>query len=68
MSFRCQKCGEAKPPGAQPVRQVVETRQKEYPARHTKTTEDFGGSGWEIVREIVICKECAARMKHFQDQ
>lgn len=52
---------ESVPP--KPVRVVVETRQRQYPERHTKTRRrsinDPGGFGQEIVREINCCAACA---------
>ena len=68
MSFICQKCEETMPNGTEPVKVVVETRKKSYPVRYgtfegmTKTI-DNGGTGTEIVSELMVCAACAKKMK-----
>jgi hypothetical protein len=65
VSFKCQKCGLPQPAGIGPTVIVVETRARIYPERlrKDKTVLDRGGEGREIVRELSVCKSCAARMK-----
>lgn len=52
--FRCGKCGRQTEPreGAQHL--IVEKREKEY-----QLAEGEISRGWEIVKEILICKPCA---------
>lgn len=66
--FRCEGgCGRVPQPGEKPVRVVVETRAKEYPARYGEPRGynrevpvlDPGGVGWEIAKEINLCPRCA---------
>jgi hypothetical protein len=62
-------CGGVAPANTSAIRQVVETRRRKYPFREkvnpfrkdgrTKRTDDPGGVGFEIVREILICPACA---------
>ena len=59
--FRCSECGDLSQPCEQPVRVIVETREKIYPARPKairrgsgltlRWIEDPGGIGTEIVHE-----------------
>ena len=60
MSFRCDVCERAMPDGASPTIEVAETRRKVYPERTDNRGKVFdkGGEGWEIVREVKICKRC----------
>jgi len=68
--FRCQLCKCVAPPRTSPVRLVVERRKKKYPYRshanyfthngHSHWRDDPGGEGEEIVKELVVCAECAA--------
>jgi hypothetical protein len=70
--YRCEECGAVVPPGVPAVKQVVETREREYPvrqldpsrqpkgrARRRRRPGDPGGSGREIVHERVVCPRCA---------
>lgn len=64
--FRCTRCQKVSLPGDKPVRLVVETREKVYPFRsranrrrgYMNFTDDEGGRGQEIKREVVVCKDC----------
>jgi hypothetical protein len=66
--YRCQICGEVVPPNTPALRKVVETRRREYPFRpkanqltkdgRKQHTDDPGGVGTEIVREILVCPSC----------
>jgi len=61
--FRCQRCGRVSLPGQASARFPVEIREKVYPlrtiVRRGKVTAiDKGGKGWEIAREIIVCKYC----------
>lgn len=74
MSFRCEKCHKAQPAGTSPIRVVVERREVSYPARvyyikgckqgeegaakRVRPVNDPGGSGWEIVKEKMLCHTC----------
>ena len=52
MSFRCGNCHKAKQ--GCPTKVVTQSRQKAY-------NNDLGeqvGAGWEIVKEINLCKTC----------
>lgn len=61
--FRCQKTGKVSAPGEKPFRIVIETRDQTYinypkdPKKDPKTSH-----GWEIVRELLVCKEVAEQM------
>jgi len=66
--YRCHLCGVVVPPNTPAHRKVVETRRREYPFRkdahlfikegRPKKTDDPGGVGFEIVREVVVCPSC----------
>ena len=59
MSFICEQCKQVQRPRSKPIRVVVESRVKYYPrAEIGDETTDSGGSGWEIVREIMVCRRC----------
>jgi len=73
--FRCQNCDRIVPAGVRSNKIVVQIRRKEYAARGPDPSErrryprgrgprkkqkyDRGGAGHEIVREIMVCPECA---------
>lgn len=72
--FRCQVCGGVTPPGTRAARVVVSRRPKPYPYRSQanlvyrpdrrgkmkpQRTDDPGGAGWEVVREVLACPKCA---------
>jgi hypothetical protein len=61
--FRCEKCNRITVPGEKATRLVTVERDVEYPSRNYKIGEvkfyDPGGYGTEIVKEILICEECA---------
>ena len=74
--FKCQLCQTIVPPRIKATRIVVETRVKQYayrakanrlrftsPSGHRATwfVDDPGGTGEEIVREVVACPACAQR-------
>jgi hypothetical protein len=71
--YRCQHCQQVVPPNTKAHRVVVETRVRVYPFRkevnrvvrdrHVEYTHDQGGLGREIVREIIICPACAAKLQ-----
>lgn len=48
--FICENCGRVTNSREKMTRKVVETREKEYPN---------GGKGFETVREIALCENCA---------
>lgn len=66
--YKCQICGKSAPPRTPILRLVTLTRPREYPPRpkvnayvkdkRVIRTNDPGGVGTEIVREIAICPEC----------
>ena len=59
MSFICEECKQVQRPRSKPVKTVVEKRLRSYPRVEVgDETIDFGGSGWEIVREIMVCRRC----------
>lgn len=73
--FKCQNCQTVVPAHTKARRIVAETRFKEYPRRKKafwayntqkgkrEEIDDIGGLGWEIAREIVVCPDCAAKLK-----
>lgn len=76
LMYRCQSCSCVAPPRTPARRIVVETRPKTYPSRaavnrvvrkppdgkrKVEYMHDPGGTGNEIVREIVVCPHCFAQ-------
>src|SRR5580658_6147739 len=74
--FRCQLCQCVVPPKTPCQHLVLERRSKKYPYRSMANTfvrlndkgkrkeyhtDDPGGEGQEVVKEIVVCPACAAR-------
>ena len=51
MAFRCGQCDKPQVAGTLPVKRVTQTRVKHYVG---------GGTGWEIVKEVLLCEPCAA--------
>ncbi len=71
--FRCDSCGGTSSKGQSPVFIVVEGRRREYrawappqpPGRRgppRRTRGDAGGKGWEIVREMRVCRHCGTKL------
>jgi hypothetical protein len=66
--FRCASCGRKSDVGETPQLVVIERRAKNYPFRahanrvskdgHITHSDDPGGQGWEIVKEVLMHKEC----------
>lgn len=67
--FRCGECKQNSSGSAN--RKVTRARNKTYPERKAanlvtlkdgsrRFTDDPGGKGWEIVKEILICSDCFA--------
>jgi len=61
MSFVCQVCDKPQKDGNKPTLIAVERRNKVYPKRRGTEDKiiDKGGSGYETVREVQACKQCA---------
>ena len=62
MSYQCQLCKATPPHGTPSVRVVTQTREVEHPYRsrvNRDGSDDKGGRGAQIVREAVVCPECA---------
>lgn len=60
MSFRCDTCGRALKDGQAPVFIVAQRRLRVYPPVFEDGKLKFkGGEGWEIVKEIKVCRPCA---------
>jgi len=77
--FHCQLCQGVVPPRTPSQRLVVQSRKKEYPFRFQANTftrlndngkrkefhtDDPGGIGQEIVKELIVCPDCAAKNGH----
>lgn len=71
--YRCKQCHRVVPPGKPAAKCVVETRERVYTPRgdanprgeddrRSRSRQDPGGSGREIVREELLCEECAAAL------
>lgn len=73
--FKCGVCEDVFGPGISSAKLTVERRERTYPLRWNVNPEpkgfrrvegqlscvdDPGGRGWEIVREVVVCRPCAA--------
>lgn len=56
MSFRCERCHEAQPPGTRPVRAVVERRLVEHKTQHPPYEKR---PGLQIAKEENRCATCA---------
>ncbi len=75
--YKCQVCQRVVSAGTKAYRIPVEFRFRRYPARskvnrvvrHHKVehTDDPGGEGQEIVREITVCPECAEQIGSKRD-
>jgi len=73
--YRCEVCDRVTESGTPSNRIVIETRPTEYPHREKvhwhpptdrgqgKWVDDPGGVGTEVVREIRMCPECAAKAR-----
>ncbi len=65
MSFRCGSCGKIACDGERPTRLVVKKREKTYQNKIESgmgkfhKVREFVTKGWEIVKEIGVCKTCA---------
>jgi hypothetical protein len=74
--FRCELCSAVSPAGAPARRVAVRTRPRTYPYRARANRivradangkvkvhwiDDPGGTGREVVREVITCAACAAR-------
>jgi hypothetical protein len=74
--FRCSLCSRVAPPRTPVHHLVVASRRRHYPHRSRANvvrrwekdrkkkeyhTDDPGGDGVEIVREVMICPECARK-------
>lgn len=59
------KCKNCKKSVRKTEKVVVETRNVSYPEReyikNHKKMNDRGGTGWEIVKELVLCLECKVK-------
>jgi hypothetical protein len=68
--YRCYFCKAVVSEGVAAHRVVLKTRRAEYPRRfrmrankkdrNAKRPEDPGGNGYEIVKEVLACRSCAA--------
>lgn len=72
--YRCEICHEVVPAKTKAQRVVVETRPRVYPFRKEanrrvwkkskwEKTDNEGGTGFEIVREVIACPSCAERLR-----
>ncbi|MDD4402026.1 MAG: hypothetical protein PHI24_09170 [Desulfitobacteriaceae bacterium] len=57
MSFRCGTCNKPQGSGAKPIKVITEIRRVTYPPTRNGKIPD----GFEIVREVDMCKKCADR-------
>ena len=71
--YKCEKCQNVVPAKTKAHRVVIETRKKRYPKRErankikedgkVKHIDDPGGMGYETVREIIVCPDCAKKLQ-----
>jgi rubredoxin len=70
--YICELCKRVISPYTKEIRIPVEIRTRKYPNRskevsrgrgQTKTVNVPGGTGYEIVREVVCCPDCAEKYK-----
>jgi hypothetical protein len=70
--YRCELCKEVVAPNVPSHRVTIETREVRYPyraganrpapqAKKHEKRDDPGGSGREIVREVMACPRCAGK-------
>lgn len=61
MSFRCEVCGEPQDAGTKPVNLLVESRDRQYENKYRREnkTVTVKSHGWEIVKELRVCNNCA---------
>ena len=74
--FRCQLCQAVVPPRTPCHHVILDRRRKVYPYRSGANTfvrtnesgkrkeyhtDDPGGEGHEVIREVIVCPACAAR-------
>jgi hypothetical protein len=69
--FRCQLCSCVVPPRTRVRRLVLDRRTRQYPARprvnlvvrdgKEHRTDDPGGKGHEVAREVFVCPACASK-------
>lgn len=52
MSFRCERCKTAQPPGERPIMVVTQKRERTY------STNEADIPGWEIAKEERVCRDC----------
>lgn len=68
--YRCGICLTVVGPSVRLMTKVMASRSKSYPFRRhanplkikgrwVEPHDDPGGSGWEIVKEVAVCKECS---------
>lgn len=60
MSFRCESCHVAQPPGTRPIVKVIHTRDRIY---HVHGGDAYGS---EIVQEQKICSPCDGKVADTQ--
>ena len=58
--FRCQLCNRLSAPRERSCKIVTETREKEY-FSEIRGRMHLVGTGTEIVKEAVLCRECAEK-------
>jgi hypothetical protein len=56
--FKCQKCQQTTKPGETQEHIVVAKRDKIYYEVNRRGESYEAGRGWEIAKEIVVCKKC----------
>ena len=75
--FLCELCGEVVPPKTKAERVIVEKRSRSYPSRKnankmkrgrkTVFATDPGGMGFEIVKEVLACPNCAGAERRIEE-
>ncbi|MDD4779091.1 MAG: hypothetical protein PHT02_00610 [Tissierellia bacterium] len=59
MSFRCQKCNEVQVDGTKETKVVTEVRKVIYPTVKDSYGKYRTPEGFETVKELTVCPECA---------
>jgi len=67
--FKCEICEKIVPPSTPATRMTVKTQEALYPSRKDanrykagrryRTSDDRGGIGSQIVKEVMVCPRCA---------
>ena len=64
--FKCHRCKKAIGPAIPPITIITETRPKVY-RNYIEGRDPIESKGWEIVKEIKVCKRCEEIIKFIEE-